>query len=80
MLVLSFTEDSIPAIVAFSEVSRPRPASGVDETGSLEFQVLLGTFLSYLMFWQDVLEYCASNDIKQSLLDHFQFLFLQQLL
>jgi hypothetical protein len=40
----------------------------------------MDTFLSYLTFWQDVLEHCTSIDVRQSLLDHFQVLFLQQLL
>jgi hypothetical protein len=38
------------------------------------------TFLSYLAFWQDVLDHCRSPEVKQTLLDHFQILFLQQLL
>ena len=79
-LVLSFPKDSIPAIVAFSEVSRLQPPPGAETSASEDFQAHLATFLSYLVFWQDVLEHCASADIKQSLLDHFEYLFLQQLL
>ena len=32
------------------------------------------------MFWQDILEHCTSTEVKQTLLDHFKYLFLQQLL
>jgi Retinoic acid induced 16-like protein len=38
------------------------------------------TFLSHLKFWQDVLEHCKSQDVNETLLDHFQVLFLEQLL
>lgn len=79
-LVLSYAEDSVPAIVAFSEVQMPSLAFDVEVTGSPEFQAVLGTFLSYLVFWQDVLEQCPSKDVKLTLLDHFKLLFLRQLL
>jgi hypothetical protein len=45
-----------------------------------DFQNHLLTFLSYLTFWQDVLEHCRSTDVRHTLIDHFQILFLQQLL
>lgn len=77
---MMFTTGSVPAVVAISNIAQPRPPYDATETGSAEFQAHLGTFLSYLMFWQDVLEHCTSNDIKQTLLDHFRFLFLHQLL
>ena len=51
-----------------------------DTSTSTDFKAHLNTFLSYLAFWQDVLEHCSSSDVRQSLLDHFKFLFLQQLL
>ena len=79
-LVISFRKDSIPAIVAFSEVTRLQPPLGAELSSSEAFQAHLSTFLSYLIFWQDILEHCSSDDIKQSLLDHFEYLFLQQLL
>lgn len=79
-IVLSFAKDSVPAVVAFSEVSHSPPAYDAVETSSPEFQAHLATFLSYFVFWQDVLEHCTSEDVKQGLLDHFQILFLQQLL
>ena len=79
-LVLSFTKDTIPAILSFSDTPRPKTPSDAEKTTSSHFQAHLATFLSYLVFWQDVLEHCGSEDIKRSLLDHFKFLFLQQLL
>lgn len=79
-LVLSFSKDLVPAVVAFSEITRPQPIDDAVETSSAKFQTHLGIFLSFLMFWQDALEHCTSKDVKQTLLDHFQLLFLQQLL
>ena len=79
-LVLSFTKDTVPAILSLSETPRPRTPSDAEKTTSPDFQAHLATFLSYLIFWQDVLEHCGSEDIKRSLLDHFKFLFLEQLL
>lgn len=77
---MSFKKDMIPAILTFSESPQPHTPSDAEETTTPEFQAHLATFLSYLVFWQDVLEHCGSDDVKQSLLDHFKFLFLQQLL
>ena len=79
-LTLSFTKDTIPAVLSFSDTSRPKTPSDAEKTTSPDFQAHLATFLSYLVFWQDVLEHCGSEDVKRSLLDHFKFLFLQQLL
>lgn len=79
-LVLSLPKEVGPATFSNSE---ERPASipqDVEETTSPEFQAHLSTFLSYLAFWQDMLEHCNSSDVKRILLDHFKFLFLQQLL
>lgn len=78
-LVLSFTKDTIPVILSFSDTPRPKTPSDAEKTTSSDFQAHLATFLSYLVFWQDVLEHCGSDDVKRSLLDHFKFLFLQQL-
>ena len=79
-LVVVHDEESVPPIIAFSQETRPKTPSDADKTSSSEFKAHLKTFLSYLTFWQDVLEHCSSLDVKQSLLDHFKFLFLQQLL
>ncbi|KAK9463779.1 Retinoic acid induced 16-like protein-domain-containing protein [Lipomyces oligophaga] len=40
----------------------------------------LRAFLSYLEFWQDTQEHCASATIQTKLLEKFKILFLQQLL
>lgn len=37
-------------------------------------------FFSYLAFWQDTLNHCKSVEVGDTLLDHFQVLFVQQLL
>ncbi|KAL6716945.1 hypothetical protein ACLMJK_004858 [Lecanora helva] len=79
-LVLSFAHDSVPAILSFSETEPLHVPRDVDRSNSLDFQAHLRTFLSYLVFWQDILEHCSSSDVKQSLLDHYKLLFLQQLL
>ena len=79
-LVLAATKDATPAILSFSDLPRPKTPSDAEKTTSPDFQAHLATFLSHLIFWQDVLDHCGSEDIKRSLLDHFKFLFLQQLL
>lgn len=79
-LVLAFDEDTLPPVMLLSETSRPKTPHDAEKTTSPDFKAHLTTFLSYLVFWQDVLEHCSSSDVKQSLLDHFKFLFLQQLL
>lgn len=79
-LVLSFAKEEVPAILALSDPSTYRSPSDTIGTSSKDIQAHLGTFLSYLAFWQDILESCASEEVKQTLLDHFQLLFLQQLL
>ena len=79
-LVLSCNKDSMPAFMSFSEVMPPSVSQDAEESTSPDFQAHLSTFLSYLIFWQDMLEHCRSDDVKRSLLDHFKLLFLQQLL
>ena len=79
-LVLSYDQDAIPAIVSFSELPSIESPPDVERTTSLDFKAHLTTFLSHLVFWQDVLEHCTSTEVKHTLLDHFKFLFLQQLL
>ena len=79
-LVISFARDPVPAIISFSETTPPQVGRDAEETHSPELRAHLTTFLSYLAFWQDVLEHCRSHEVTQSLLDHFKLLFLQQLL
>ncbi|KAL1964911.1 hypothetical protein VTN77DRAFT_6264 [Rasamsonia byssochlamydoides] len=68
------TEGNVPTIIALSDESRPQtavqPYLGAD----------MDSFLSYLLFWQDTIDHCRSAEVNDTLLDHFQVLFLQQLL
>ena len=79
-VILSYTKEEYPAILASPENPQPQPLSDAHETTSPDYQAPLSTFLAYLVFWQDLLEHCTSIDIKHTLLDHFRILFLQQLL
>lgn len=79
-LVVAFDQGAVPAIVSFSDSLPMEAQSDAEKTTSLDFKAHLNTFLSDLIFWQDVLEHCTSDEVKHSLLDHFKFLFLQQLL
>ncbi|KAF2456320.1 Retinoic acid induced 16-like protein-domain-containing protein, partial [Lineolata rhizophorae] len=72
--------DDLPIILALSDYTTLQRPSEADSMYSPDFQLHMDTFLSYLTFWQDVLEHCKSFDVKQTLIDHFQVLFLQQLL
>ncbi|KAL2861110.1 uncharacterized protein BJX67DRAFT_367273 [Aspergillus lucknowensis] len=67
-------ETEIPHIIAHSdhaqqESARP-PALGVS----------MDSFMAYLLFWQDTIDHCKSAEVVATLLDHFQVLFLEQLL
>ncbi|MCJ1395519.1 hypothetical protein MMC18_008405 [Xylographa bjoerkii] len=79
-LILSYLQDEIPTILSLADRNESHSVAGAAETTSAEYQAHLATFLASLVFWQDLLEHCKSSDVKQTLLDHFQFLFLQQLL
>ncbi|KAL2162891.1 hypothetical protein VTH06DRAFT_6727 [Thermothelomyces fergusii] len=79
-LVIDHPPDDLPPILAFSDYQHPKSNYEVVSSCSPEFQSHLDTFLSHLLFWQDVLNHCRSVDIKSTLLEHFQVIFLQQLL
>ncbi|MCJ1400935.1 hypothetical protein MMC11_004146 [Xylographa trunciseda] len=79
-LSLSYFQDETPSILSLVDRIESQPVAGAAKTTSVEYQTHLKTFLASLVFWQDLLEHCTSSDVKQTLLDHFQFLFLQQLL
>lgn len=64
----------MPTIIALSD-HIPVPTLLEPPTGS-DFE----SFLSYLLFWQDTIDHCPSAEVNDTLLDHFQVLFLQQLL
>ncbi|KAK5743151.1 hypothetical protein LTR17_002912 [Elasticomyces elasticus] len=71
---------TLPAVLAMSDYSTTHSRATAESAFSERHQAHMATFLSYLAFWQDVLDHCRSADVKQTLLDHFQILFLQQLL
>ncbi|KAL8855016.1 MAG: hypothetical protein Q9221_000212 [Calogaya cf. arnoldii] len=79
-VALSHADGSVPPVLAFSNVTGPTSSNDAEPIFSNTLQANLATFLSYLAFWQDMLERCPSADIKATLLDHFDFLFLRPLL
>ncbi|KAL8694226.1 MAG: hypothetical protein Q9224_003612 [Gallowayella concinna] len=79
-VVLWYPSGSEPAVLAFSNVTNPDHPGDAEPIFSTTLQANLATFLSYLAFWQDVLERCSSADIRATFLDHFDFLFVRPLL
>lgn len=79
-LSLLHPDATLPAVLAMSDYSTTHPRATAESAFSERHRTHMATFLSYLAFWQDVLDHCRSPDVKQTLLDHFQILFLQQLL
>ncbi|OAK97171.1 hypothetical protein IQ06DRAFT_296371 [Phaeosphaeriaceae sp. SRC1lsM3a] len=71
---------NLPIILSLSDYSEMQANAQAESFFGEDFQNHLLTFLSYLTFWQDVLEHCRSTDVRHTLIDHFQILFLQQLL
>ncbi|EXJ87290.1 hypothetical protein A1O3_04249 [Capronia epimyces CBS 606.96] len=71
------SQTSVPAIVVLSD-----NAQNLDSLAEppLDGQQDLKAFFSYLAFWQDTLSHCKSVEVSDTLLDHFQVLFVQQLL
>jgi hypothetical protein len=70
-------DEDLPPILALSDFT---PSSSPSGLSPFDFQYDLDAFLTYLKFWQDTLDHCASTEVAETLLDHFQVLFLQQLL
>lgn len=69
--------ESAPPIVLLSDISEniswladPPPDTRQDSKA----------FFTYLAFWQDTLDHCKSAEVSETLLDHFQVLFVHQLL
>lgn len=79
-LDIAHPRDDLPLILALSDDRGSTPSSEVDSFYSEGLQARLSTFMSNLIFWQDILEHCRSLEIKQTLIDHFQVFFLQQIL
>lgn len=79
-LTISHDQANLPMMLALSDYAELQKPSSAESIFSTLYAGHMSTFLSHLAFWQDVLEHCKSTDLKQTLLDHFQVLFLQQLL
>ena len=79
-LVVDYLPHELPPVLALSDYQHPPAGFEVVASCSPEFQAHLETFLSHLLFWQDVLNHCRSVEVKSTLLEHFQVIFLQQLL
>lgn len=79
-LVIDHPPDALPPILALSDYQHPVSNFEIVSSCSPEFQSHLDTFLSHLLFWQDVLNHCRSVEVNSTLLEHFQVIFLQQLL
>ncbi|POR39275.1 Uncharacterized protein TPAR_00529 [Tolypocladium paradoxum] len=79
-LVIDHPPHDLPPILALSDYEHPTSNYEIISSCSPEFQSHLETFLSHLLFWQDVLNHCRSVEVKSTLLEHFQVIFLQQLL
>jgi hypothetical protein len=80
-LVIDYPEDeALPLILQLSDYKRPNTTREVVSSSSAEFQGQMNTFLSHVLFWQDVLKQCKSVEVKQTLLDHFRVIFIQQIL
>jgi len=79
-LVIDHPGNELPPVLALSDYEHPRSTYEIVSSCSPDFQVQLDTFLSHLLFWQDVLNHCRSIEVKSTLLEHFQVIFLQQLL
>ncbi|KAJ6089171.1 hypothetical protein N7499_004018 [Penicillium canescens] len=73
-LTYTETDENVPHIVVLSDHAKQETA----------LQPTLGqamdAFMSYLLFWQDTIDHCKSTEVNDTLLDHFQVLFLEQLL
>lgn len=79
-LVIDYAPDELPSVLALSDYEHPVSTHEIVSSASTDFQGHMETFLSHLVFWQDVLDHCKSIEVKQTLLEHFQVIFLQQLL
>ncbi|QIX00421.1 hypothetical protein AMS68_005938 [Peltaster fructicola] len=79
-LSILYPDAVLPATLALSDYTTTQPQARAESAFSERHIAHMTTFLSYLAFWQDILDHCKSDEVRQSLLDHFQVLFLQQLL
>lgn len=64
-------------ILSFSDMAETKDElDGFYEDAGMDMRA----FLSYLAFWQDTLSHCKSLEVRDTLLDTFQVLFVEQLL
>lgn len=73
-LLYSKENYEVPPLLALSDHASVESARQPDLGSQMD------SFLSYLLFWQDTMDHCRSAEVNDTLLDHFQILFLQQLL
>ena len=73
-LSLGTTDNNVPQIVVLSDHANQDTAVRPYLGGPMD------SFMSYLLFWQDTIDHCKSAEVNATLLDHFQVLFLEQLL
>ncbi|KAL4909973.1 hypothetical protein BDW74DRAFT_144133 [Aspergillus multicolor] len=67
-------EAEVPHIISHSDHAEQETALPPALGASMD------SFMAYLLFWQDTIDHCKSAEVVGSLLDHFQVLFLEQLL
>jgi len=79
-LSLRHDDDELPMILSLSDYIDMSEDRSMDTIHSKSHKSHMSTFLSDLSFWQDILEHCTSMTIRETLLDHFQVLFLRQVL
>ncbi|KAJ5908770.1 hypothetical protein N7495_001452 [Penicillium taxi] len=73
-LFFASTNENVPRIIALSDHAEEETALIPDLGEAMD------AFMSYLLFWQDTINHCKSAEVNDTLLDHFQVLFLEQLL
>ena len=73
-LIFHPTDDDVPRIIALSDHAKEETALHPALNEAMD------AFMSYLLFWQDTIDHCKSGEVNDTLLDHFQVLFLEQLL
>lgn len=72
----SISKKALP-ILSFSDTSESRDDQDeFYEDAGMDMRA----FLSYLAFWQDTLSHCKSVEVRDTLLDSYQILFVEQLL
>lgn len=72
----TLTKETIPLLAYSDTKDNSNTDSGSHETATEDMRA----FLTYLAFWQDTLTHCHSQEVKDTLLDHYQILFVEQLL